>query len=157
MSIASGAVQSIPHHISNKCMELILVSIFCYLSVNTACHQLPLYLFHLTVLYTDALGPWLESQLSSLAPTAKVHVLDGVNSDSGLRPQPFSFPGDDAYRGRYDSTALYPACSMARATKSAAELEVLRYVAWVSGNAHVEVMRTAAPGMAEYQMEARFL
>ena len=33
----------------------------------------------------------------------------------------------------------------------------MRYVSWVSSEAHVAVMRDAKPGMMEYQLEARFL
>ena len=40
--------------------------------------------------------------------------------------------------------------------KSAAELDVLRYVARMSSQGHVRVMQTVKPGMAEYQLEATF-
>jgi Xaa-Pro dipeptidase len=36
------------------------------------------------------------------------------------------------------------------------EMEVMRYVAEVSSRAHINVMRTARPGMFEYQCEAEF-
>lgn len=44
----------------------------------------------------------------------------------------------------------------ARVVKSAAELDVLRYVARMSSQGHVRVMQTVKPGMAEYQLEATF-
>ena len=36
------------------------------------------------------------------------------------------------------------------------ELEVLRYVAKISSEAHIQVMRSIRPGMMEYQAEAVF-
>uniref|UniRef100_A0A182PP07 RAP domain-containing protein n=1 Tax=Anopheles epiroticus TaxID=199890 RepID=A0A182PP07_9DIPT len=44
-----------------------------------------------------------------------------------------------------------------RVIKSPAEIEVLRYVARVSSDAHKAVMKAMAPGMHEYQAEAEFL
>ncbi|KFB43452.1 hypothetical protein ZHAS_00011270 [Anopheles sinensis] len=44
-----------------------------------------------------------------------------------------------------------------RVVKSPAEIEVLRYVARVSSEAHKAVMKAIRPGMYEYQAEAEFL
>eukprot|EP01041_Mallomonas_annulata_P004171 gene4171-8290_t len=108
------------------------------------------------VVYETNLSAWLNTQLSLLIPTSKIYILDGVNSDSGLRPAPLSFPGDETLRHLFDSSHMYECLSMIRAVKSEYEIEVMKYVAWVGSNAHVTVMRNTQIGMMEYQLEARF-
>ena len=81
----------------------------------------------------------------------------GVNTDSGadlgavLGVASGVPAGAETHEG-----ALYEAIAECRVVKSAAELEVMRYASYVSSDAHVEVMRAAAPGMKEYQLEAIF-
>lgn len=99
------------------------------------------------------LPAWLEEQLGA---EGTLYLLHGKNSDSGNYALPASFPGDDAFAARKDQKKLFEAAAEARVTKSAAEVEVLRYVNWVSSMAHAEVMRTATPGMMEYQLESLF-
>uniref|UniRef100_A0A182V619 Peptidase M24 domain-containing protein n=1 Tax=Anopheles merus TaxID=30066 RepID=A0A182V619_ANOME len=64
----------------------------------------------------------------------------GPNSDSGSVAKPAYFKGIES-----------------RVIKSPAEIEVLRYVARVSSDAHKAVMKAMKPGMHEYQAEAEFL
>eukprot|EP00049_Salpingoeca_infusionum_P008617 m.142578 g.142578 ORF g.142578 m.142578 type:complete len:507 (-) comp14063_c0_seq1:1811-3331(-) len=86
---------------------------------------------------------------------ATVHVLYGKNSDSGNFAQPASFEGLDSFTVNKD--ALFPVIAELRVVKTAAELEVLRYVAQISSEAHVAVMREVRPNFCEYNLEAIFL
>lgn len=72
--------------------------------------------------------------------------MEGKNSDSGLSATPARFKGDEEFQSRVDTSALYHAVSTARVTKSAHEIEAMRYSAYVASNAHVEVMRTTSAG-----------
>ncbi|KAH8060425.1 manganese ion binding protein [Aureococcus anophagefferens] len=63
-------------------------------------------------------------------------------------------PGDDRFRK--DRDALFPVIADLRTIKTPAEIEVLRYVNYVSSMAHSEVMRAAKAGMMEYQLESLF-
>lgn len=107
------------------------------------------------VCYTDELAQWIKARMDA---QKKLYILDGVNSDSGLNAKNASFPGISTYydQGLVDKSLLHHALSTARVTKSTAEVEVMRYCAWVASNAHVEVMRQAAAGMIEYELEAIF-
>ncbi|XP_030369453.1 xaa-Pro dipeptidase [Scaptodrosophila lebanonensis] len=82
-------------------------------------------------------------------------TLSGTNSDSGLTMQPPEFEGKDKYVTNCD--ILYPILSECRVIKSAEEIEVLRYVAKVSSDAHIKVMKFVRPGHMEYEAEAVFL
>ncbi len=106
------------------------------------------------VLFIDNIATWVESHVGA----GKLYLLQGVNSDSGLSSTPATFSGDSVYheKGLVDLDNLHHALSTARVTKSASELHVMRYCAWVASNAHVEVMRTAEEGLAEYELEAKF-
>jgi Xaa-Pro dipeptidase len=73
--------------------------------------------------------------------------MEGINSDSGASCKPASFSGDNAFASRVDTSALFHAVSTARVTKSPAEIEAMRYSAYVASNAHVEVMRFIRPGI----------
>eukprot|EP00897_Mesotaenium_endlicherianum_P000203 jgi/Mesen1/10183/ME000076S09693 len=100
-----------------------------------------------------------------------LYLLKGLNTDSGNWAQPAHFEGIEEFPT--DTEALHPVLSECRVKKSAQELEVLRYATAVSSAAHVEVggtrtrvagpsqgrdlvMRRAAPGMTEYQLESIF-
>ncbi|XP_068153276.1 xaa-Pro dipeptidase [Drosophila tropicalis] len=100
--------------------------------------------------YEDNLSSYLERAAPKLILT-----LSGVNSDSGLTLQPPEFAGKDKYET--DCELLYPILSECRVIKSQEEIEVLRYVARVSSNAHIEVMKFLRPGHMEYQGESVFL
>eukprot|EP00045_Choanoeca_perplexa_P011086 m.115923 g.115923 ORF g.115923 m.115923 type:complete len:511 (-) comp15508_c0_seq3:74-1606(-) len=83
-----------------------------------------------------------------------VHVLYGMNSDSGNFAAPADFKGMESYT--VDKSALFPVIADLRVYKTEAELRVMRYVSEVTSAAHVEVMRQAQPGWYEYQLEALF-
>ena len=106
------------------------------------------------ICYADEVAKWVSSSIGG----GKLHLMDGVNSDSGLRAVPANFEGDTIFhtQGRVELAKLHHALSTARVTKSVAEIEVMRYCAWVASNAHVEVMRMACEGQAEYELEAKF-
>ena len=100
----------------------------------------------LSVQYIDTLGDFLRQEFSSEPESAKLHLMEGKNSDSGLSATPARFEGDEEFQSRVDTSALYHAVSTARVTKSAHEIEAMRYSAYVASNAHVEVMRTTSAG-----------
>lgn len=110
------------------------------------------------VLYTEELIDWL-------GPFKPIHVLNGVNSDSGLRAKGVSHPELDAVAAHIvksgsstaDTSLLYDLLSTCRVTKSPEEIEVMRYCAYVASNAHVEVMRNIKDMEFEYEIEAKFL
>ena len=109
--------------------------------------------------YTDALPAVLKQTLES--SPGPVHVLSGTNSDSGadlfvtlpVLPVGSALPPGASF----DKTMLYEAAAECRVAKSAEEIELMRYVSWVSSAAHASVMRDTRPGMYEYQLEALFL
>ncbi|XP_049541587.1 xaa-Pro dipeptidase [Anopheles darlingi] len=82
-------------------------------------------------------------------------VLSGPNTDSGSVAKPASFKGIERFT--IDTDILFPVIAECRVIKSQAEIEVLRYVARVSSDAHKAVMKMIKPGMYEYQAEAEFL
>ncbi|KAH8406466.1 hypothetical protein KR215_001577 [Drosophila sulfurigaster] len=96
----------------------------------------------------------LEAYLERTAPKL-ILTLSGTNSDSGLTMQPPEFAGKEKYVVNCD--ALYPIISECRVIKSAEEIEVLRYVAKVSSDAHIKVMEFIRPGRMEYEGESVFL
>lgn len=102
------------------------------------------------VYFVDELDAYLEKATPKLILT-----LSGTNSDSGLTMQPPEFPGKEKYVLNCD--LLYPILSECRVIKSAEEIEVLRYVAKVSSDAHIKVMQFIRPGRMEFEGEAVFL
>eukprot|EP00349_Pseudokeronopsis_sp_Brazil_P002679 CAMPEP_0202960262 /NCGR_PEP_ID=MMETSP1396-20130829/4404_1 /ASSEMBLY_ACC=CAM_ASM_000872 /TAXON_ID= /ORGANISM="Pseudokeronopsis sp., Strain Brazil" /LENGTH=545 /DNA_ID=CAMNT_0049679357 /DNA_START=24 /DNA_END=1661 /DNA_ORIENTATION=+ len=118
------------------------------------------------VLYTDDLGNWLTSELETRG--GQIHVLFGVNSDSGKVPAVPDFDGyqnflssgkvapEDPVLGR-GTSALYQALSTSRVIKSTEEIDVMQYCAVVASNAHVEVMRNVKSMQFEFEVEAKFL
>ncbi|XP_037936724.1 xaa-Pro dipeptidase-like [Teleopsis dalmanni] len=102
------------------------------------------------VFYVDELSSFFEKAAPSLILT-----LSGTNSDSGLTSKPAHFPGIDKFKTNKD--LLHPIIAECRVIKSAEEIEVLRYVARVSSNAHINVMRFMRPGKSEYEGESVFL
>ncbi|XP_055851497.1 xaa-Pro dipeptidase [Episyrphus balteatus] len=102
------------------------------------------------VMYCDQLDEFFSKANPSLILT-----LSGVNSDSGLSAKPASFEGIEKYVQNCD--ILHPIIAECRVIKSPEEIEVLRYVAKVSSDAHKQVMLKIKPGMTEYQGESEFL
>jgi len=81
-------------------------------------------------------------------------VLDGVNSDSGEKHRGCSFPSIEEFK--MDKSILFPVLQECRVKKTAAEIEVMRYVCRVSSEAHKAVMKFVRPGQMEYESEALF-
>uniref|UniRef100_A0A2M4AE57 Xaa-Pro dipeptidase n=1 Tax=Anopheles triannulatus TaxID=58253 RepID=A0A2M4AE57_9DIPT len=96
----------------------------------------------------------IEDRISGYNPSVLL-VLSGPNTDSGSIAKPASFKGIERFV--IDTDILFPVIAECRVIKSPAEIEVLRYVARVSSDAHKAVMKAIKPGMYEYQAEAEFL
>merc|ERR1711998_642447 len=99
--------------------------------------------------YVDELESWLADTL--VGDSAKLFLLYGRNTDSGsfTTTTADSFDGHEKFEMRIDRESLFPVLADARVYKSAAERRLMRYVSWVTSMAHVEVMRSVRPGMAE--------
>ena len=74
--------------------------------------------------------------MGKLSPSI-IYTLHGLNSDSGNYARPATFTGIEKYR--VDNGRLFPAIVECRVIKTKEELDVLRYVAKVSSDAHNEV------------------
>ena len=111
------------------------------------------------VLYLEDMSAWLTDHLSEMGDSGKLYLIDGVNSDSGSRATPASFEGLEQLKEKQkvDYTTLFDILSNCRVIKSAYEIDVMRYCAYVASNAHVEVMRSAKDCSIEYELEAKFL
>lgn len=96
----------------------------------------------------------IDSFFAEKSPSV-ILTLNGVNSDSGLPAKPPTFEGIEKYT--VDKEILYPIITECRVIKSTQEVEILRYVAKVSSDAHKKVMKFIKPGMTEYQGESEFL
>jgi Xaa-Pro dipeptidase len=127
------------------------------------CDPIAVVMFPSSVRFVDDIEHWVLKSLSAevhekhAESYAKVHTLKGLNSDSGKEVHQ-SFPFLHLEGGApFDSHVLHHALSTSRVTKSEEELVVMRYAALVASNAHVAVMRCAAPGLMEFELEARFL
>uniref|UniRef100_A0AAG5DET8 Xaa-Pro dipeptidase n=1 Tax=Anopheles atroparvus TaxID=41427 RepID=A0AAG5DET8_ANOAO len=102
------------------------------------------------VFYVDE----IQQRIADNEPSVLL-VLTGPNTDSGNVAKPAYFKGIEKFA--VDTDSLFPVIAECRVIKSPAEIEVLRYVARVSSEAHKEVMKAMRPGMHEYQAEAEFL
>ncbi|XP_063698867.1 xaa-Pro dipeptidase [Culicoides brevitarsis] len=102
------------------------------------------------VFYADEIDQVIGGKKPSVILT-----LSGKNSDSGLAFKPVVFKGIEKYV--IDTDILYPILCECRVIKSPAEIEVLRYVARISSEAHKKVMQSIEPGKHEYHAEAEFL
>ncbi|XP_058835556.1 xaa-Pro dipeptidase [Topomyia yanbarensis] len=96
----------------------------------------------------------IDAKISELNPSVLL-TLSGPNTDSGLQAKPAYFQGIEKFI--VDSDILFPVIAECRVIKSPAEIEVLRYVARVSSDAHKQVMKQIRPGWHEYQGESVFL
>lgn len=97
-----------------------------------------------------------EEKKGSESTKPKLYLNKGLNTDSGKVATPAFFKGIESYADVRDEDTLFQSISECRVVKSQAEIELLRYTNWVSSMAHIEVMRTAKPGMMEYQLESLF-
>ncbi|BDA48705.1 Xaa-Pro dipeptidase [Coccomyxa sp. Obi] len=102
------------------------------------------------VFYTDEIA----QRLAALDPP-QLHVLSGVNSDSGRKTEEASFDGLDQFK--VDRDVLHDILAGCRSIKTDEELDVMQYANDVGSAAHVEVMQRCKPGMMEYQLESTFL
>jgi Xaa-Pro dipeptidase len=112
------------------------------------------------VFYVDDLATWLDTKLKEEADhNAKIHVMSGVNSDSGLNATPAKFNGDQVFwdNKQMETSVLYNLAAASRVIKNNEELSLMHYVAVVGSNAHVEVMRQIKSCEFEYELEAKFL
>ena len=112
------------------------------------------------VMYVDEMDGTVRAALGRCASPAEaaVHGMRGLNTDSGANLGEVLGVGGGVPKGvRLDESLLYEQLAECRVRKSAAELEVMRYVSHVTSAAHVVVMRGAKPGMMEYQLEAAFM
>jgi len=107
------------------------------------------------VLPLERLSEYISSQLE-LSESSKLHLLSGLNSDSGNMALPATYEGIKTHSEKMDTSTLFGCIADARVYKTAAEVEVMRYTHWVSSMAHVEVMRSCRAGMMEYQLESLF-
>lgn len=105
------------------------------------------------VYYLEDMKKFLSTMIKGGKPM--LLTLQGVNSDSGKTTRTAAFDGISEFQT--DSKVLHPVISELRVVKTEEELKVLRYVAKVSSDAHMQVMRHIKPGMKEYQCESKFL
>jgi len=87
---------------------------------------------------------------------AQLYLLSGRNTDSGNYALPAHYDGIEKYKKQRNTDALFPAIVEARVHKTKAEIELMRYINWVSSMAHVEVMKSCRVGMMEYQLESLY-
>jgi Xaa-Pro dipeptidase len=102
------------------------------------------------VFYEDDLGPWLEASKADC-----IHVLLGVNSDSGLTTHAAELPS--GVSKQIVVNQLFSAIAECRVKKSEHEINIIRYANRVGSEAHLEVLRRCRPGLHEYQLESTFL
>lgn len=109
------------------------------------------------VYYDDEMASYLLNNVN--VETGNIHVLEGLNSDSGTLLKAAVIPNIESLysENRIVSDVLFHALSTSRTVKSAAEIEIMRYAAFIASNAHVSVMKSTKPGMFEFELEALFL
>ena len=95
----------------------------------------------------------LDADLSVAKPHS-LYLNHGPNTDSGAYAQPAQFKGLEKHQQHLG--ALYRSIVECRMIKTTSEMDILRFVNDASSDAHVEVMRRARPGMAEFQLESLF-
>ena len=112
--------------------------------------------------YVDELPAFVDEELREVDGSEEeegppmLHLLRGLNTDSGNMAIPARYDGISAHADRRDFDLLFPSIAECRVRKTALEVGLMRYTHWVSCMAHVEVMRTCRPGMMEYQLESLF-
>ena len=97
----------------------------------------------------------LEAWLADRKP-AKIYLNNGVCTDSDL---PNIIPEDKywkPYEAIVDQDTMYESLAESRVTKTAQEVDVLRWATKITVEAHVEVMRRTRDGMRENELESIF-
>jgi Xaa-Pro dipeptidase len=107
------------------------------------------------VLFIDDLPAYIESHLEQ-ADDAQLHLMTGLNSDSGNMAMPAHYDGISQHAPKMTTDTLFDCIAESRVIKTDAEVDAMRYTHWVSSMAHVEVMRNCKAGMMEYQLESLF-
>mmetsp|Transcript_25149 Transcript_25149/g.35237 ORF Transcript_25149/g.35237 Transcript_25149/m.35237 type:complete len:493 (+) Transcript_25149:71-1549(+) len=100
--------------------------------------------------YVDELDTVLKNELKA----SVLYLLKGLNTDSDKTHEPATFDNINTYA--VDTELLFPEICECRVIKTPLELELMRYVNYVSSKAHIEVMKSIRPGLMEYQMESIF-
>mgnify|MGYP002525840079 CR=1 FL=1 len=95
------------------------------------------------VYYVEEMKRILSTMINGGKPT--LLTLLGVNTDSGKTTRTAAFDGISEFET--NSKTLHPIITELRVVKTEEELKVLRYVAGVSSDAHMQVMRGIKPGM----------
>ena len=109
-----------------------------------------------SVLPLEDLPSYIASQLTEEEENSKLHLLKGLNTDSGNVAIPAHYEGIQDHVAKTDYDTLFECIQGNRVIKTDAEIELMRYTNWVSSMAHVEVMRYVKVGMMEYQLESMF-
>jgi Xaa-Pro dipeptidase len=114
------------------------------------------------VLYFENLNEWISNSLLNetiVSTAAKIHLMSGINSDSGTKIEPPSFEGDIEFwkNDQICVSELYYLLSLCRVTKLPEEIAIMTYCSNISSYAHVEVMRNSKKCEFEFELEARFL
>jgi len=98
---------------------------------------------------------------SVLLPT--LYGLRGVNTDSGRAVAEVTAGSDECQKQLKGfplvlegTVSLYDLLVELRTIKSAAEIELMRYVTNVTSDAHILLMRHCSPGLFEFQLESLF-
>ncbi|EGR27625.1 metallopeptidase family m24, putative [Ichthyophthirius multifiliis] len=99
--------------------------------------------------YVEELNKYLEEKKPS-----EIHLYDGENSDSGLRPSLPTFDFLEKYK--IVKHQLYHTLNELRTIKHPEEIEQLMFINKISSDAHVRVMQNTYPHLKEYQMESLF-
>jgi len=76
-----------------------------------------------------------------------IYLYDGVNSDSGLRPDLPDLPFLPNYK--LNNEDLYETLNELKTVKDQIEIELLQFISRISSEAHIRVMRNTKPGLIE--------
>ena len=83
----------------------------------------------------------IEASLPELAGGHPVHTMQGVNTDSGVNIKDVLPVDDKIPSGLTTNTEfLFQALAECRVLKTPDELDLMRYVSWITSVAHVEVI-----------------
>ncbi|GLC34339.1 hypothetical protein PLESTB_000740100 [Pleodorina starrii] len=91
--------------------------------------------------------------IRGMAPPC-LHVLHGVNTDSGLTVSPPQSPAENI---PLETGTLYDIITECRVIKIPEEIEIIRYANVIGSAGHIAAMRSAKPGVMEYCVESAFL